>query len=63
MCAGAGTVDKQAKFLSSVSASQNESENIKLVKKFILDEVGRETVLSQVLSKKIALHQLETESA
>jgi len=56
LCAGAGTVDKQAKFLSSVSVPQNESENIKLVKKFILDEVGRETVLSQVLSKKIALH-------
>ncbi|MDL5247126.1 DEAD/DEAH box helicase [Leptospira weilii] len=56
LCEGAGMVDQRAKFLNSVIDERDESENIKLVKNFIQDEVGRQTVLSSVLEKRIALH-------
>ncbi|HCE46770.1 MAG TPA: hypothetical protein DET40_24750 [Lentisphaeria bacterium] len=56
LCQGPGKVDNNAKFLGGVLESEIESENIRLVKNFITDEVGRETVLSSVLDKRIALH-------
>ncbi|EMF81784.1 hypothetical protein LEP1GSC188_2296 [Leptospira weilii serovar Topaz str. LT2116] len=49
-------VNQRAEFLSRVIDERDESENIKLVKNFIQDEVGRQTVLSSVLEKRIALH-------
>lgn len=56
ICLGPGTVDKHAKFLASVTTDEPKSENIDLVIKYIQDEVGRDTVLTRVLPKRIALH-------
>jgi len=56
LCKGRGTADKRAQFLSNNIDSQPPSEEIKLIKKYIEDEVGRTTTLSQVLEKRVAIH-------
>lgn len=56
LCNGPGWVDKRATFLAGTLPLKSDSENISLVKKYIDDEIGRNTILSTVLSKGIALH-------
>ncbi len=56
LCKGAGTTDTQAQYIASKLTENNVSESISLVKKYIEDEVGRPTILSDVLSKRIAVH-------
>lgn len=55
LCAGKGSADTRAQFLYN-SLNEISSDEIDLIRKYITDEVGRETVLSNVLSKKIAVH-------
>ncbi|RZJ85996.1 MAG: DEAD/DEAH box helicase, partial [Chryseobacterium sp.] len=56
LCQGSGMVDKRAKYLFDTLDDNPTSEMVELVRKFIIDEVGQETVLTMVLKKKIALH-------
>ena len=56
LCQGPGMVDKRAEYLFSALEDEPVSDLIELVRKFIIDEVGRETVLTTVLKKRIALH-------
>jgi hypothetical protein len=56
LCRGAGTIDKHADFLTSKIQLKVNSEEVELVRKYILDEVGRETVLSKALQKGVAVH-------
>lgn len=56
LCQGPGMVDNRANYLYDTLPDEGSSELIELVRKFIIDEVGRETVLSKVLKKRIALH-------
>ena len=56
LCEGKGSVDTRANFLHNVLDSESVSDEINLVRKFISDEIGRETVLSKVLGKRIATH-------
>lgn len=56
LCQGPGMVDKRAGYLFRSLENEPTSDLIELVRKFIIDEVGRETVLTTVLKKRIALH-------
>lgn len=56
LCQGSGMVDNRAKYLFETLDDGPISEMVELVRKFIIDEVGQETVLTKVLKKKIALH-------
>lgn len=56
LCQGSGMVDKRAEFLYNTLPETEVSDSIELVRKFIIDEVGKETILTKVLKKKIALH-------
>ncbi|MEO8965593.1 MAG: DEAD/DEAH box helicase [Gammaproteobacteria bacterium] len=56
LCTGSGMVDKRAEYLYGTLDEPKPSELIELVRKFIIDEVGKETILTKVLKKKIALH-------
>jgi hypothetical protein len=56
LCEGKGTVDRRANFLYDSLESESSSDEINLVRKFISDEIGRDTVLSKVLEKRIATH-------
>jgi hypothetical protein len=56
LCEGKGSADSRANFLYNTLESRNTSEEVKLVRKFITDEIGRETILSKVLEKGIATH-------
>lgn len=56
LCRGPGSVDERAKYLFGTLPEEPVSGLIDLVRKFIIDEVGRETVLTEVLKKRIALH-------
>lgn len=56
LCQGSGMVDNRAKFLFETLEDTQTSEMVELVRKFIIDEVGQETVLTKVLKKRIALH-------
>lgn len=56
LCQGSGTVDNRANYLFDTLEDTPKSEMVELVRKFIIDEVGQETVLTKVLKKKIALH-------
>lgn len=48
--------DKRAKNLAAKWPQNRVSETAKLVRNFIQDEVGKETILSSVLTKGIAVH-------
>lgn len=56
LCRGPGTVDNLALFLYNTLPDIPHNPLIDLVRKFIIDEVGKETVLTKVLSRGIALH-------
>ncbi|MCX2481848.1 DEAD/DEAH box helicase [Pedobacter sp. MC2016-15] len=56
LCQGSGMVDNRAEYLYDRLPEIPVSETVELVRKFIIDEVGKETVLTKVLKKKIALH-------
>lgn len=56
LCRGKGSADKRADFLYKCIDSRETSDDIKLIGKFITDEIGRETILSKVLEKGIATH-------
>lgn len=56
LCRGKGSVDKRAEFLYDNLDTKTTSEDIQLVRRFITDEIGRETILSKVLEKRIATH-------
>lgn len=56
LCQGSGMVDNRASYLYDRLEDCEPSDLIELVRKFIIDEVGHETVLTKVLQKKIALH-------
>ncbi|MBI5215347.1 MAG: DEAD/DEAH box helicase [Ignavibacteriae bacterium] len=56
LCEGKGSVDTRANFLHNVLDTETVSDEINLVRKFITDEIGRETTLSKVLEKRIATH-------
>lgn len=56
LCEGKGSVDSRAQFLYENLDEIGVSDEVRLVQKFILDEIGRETILSKVLGKGIATH-------
>ncbi len=56
LCVGKKTADTRAEFIYDNIANAPYDEEIELVRKFIIDEVGRETLLTKVLSKRIAVH-------
>ena len=57
LCYGKGTANKRADFIyNTLEYNSTPSEDVMLVKKFIEDEVGRETTLSKVISKGIVTH-------
>ena len=57
LCYGKGTANKRADFIyNTIEHTTTPSDDLLLVKKFIEDEVGRETTLSKVISQGIVTH-------
>jgi len=56
LCYGKGTANTRAKFIYDKVNQFNINDDVKLVKKFIEDEVGRQTTLSRVIEKGIVTH-------
>ncbi|HAO06371.1 MAG TPA: hypothetical protein DCQ50_05135, partial [Chryseobacterium sp.] len=56
LCYGKGTANTRAKFIYDKVNQFNANDDVKLVKKFIEDEVGRQTTLSRVIEKGIVTH-------
>ncbi|MFT3704793.1 MAG: DEAD/DEAH box helicase [Agriterribacter sp.] len=56
LCRGKKSADKRAEFLYESIDTTIADDEIELVRKYVIDEIGRETVLTNVLSKKIAIH-------
>lgn len=56
LCYGKGTANKRAEFIYNKVETSKSNDEIDLVRKFIDDEVGRQTTLSKVLEKGIATH-------
>ena len=56
LCYGKGTANTRAKFIYDKVNQYNANDDVKLVKKFIEDEVGRQTTLSRVIEKGIVTH-------
>ena len=56
LCKGRGMADSRAKFIAKNVSSEKPSDEIRLVQRYIEDEIGRPTTLSQVLEKRIAIH-------
>lgn len=56
LCYGKGTANSRADFIYDKVQKYNSSDDVKLVKKFIEDEVGRQTTLSKVIDKGIVTH-------
>lgn len=56
LCQGKGMSNKRADFIYNKIKTFNSNDEINLVRKFIDDEVGRQTILSKVLEKGIATH-------
>ena len=56
LCYGKGTTNDRANFIYEKTLNSKPSDDIILVKKFIEDEVGRETTLSKVITKGIVTH-------
>jgi len=56
LCRGRGTVDKRADFIYEHIPDKQVSEEVNLVRRFIDEEIGRETILTKVLQKGICTH-------
>jgi len=56
LCYGKGTANTRAKFIYDKVNHYDANDDVKLVKKFIEDEVGRQTTLSKVIEKGIVTH-------
>ncbi|MBT2620354.1 DEAD/DEAH box helicase [Chryseobacterium sp. ISL-6] len=56
LCYGKGTANSRADFIYNRIEKNSLSDDVKLVKKFIEDEVGSGTTLSKVISKGIVTH-------
>lgn len=56
LCYGKGTANKRAEFIYDKVSNNSVADDVKLIKKFIDDEVGRETTLSKVITKGIVTH-------
>lgn len=56
LCYGKGTANKRAEFIYDKIDVFSPSDDVKLVKKFIDDEVGMQTTLSKVIEKGIVTH-------
>jgi superfamily II DNA/RNA helicase len=56
LCYGKVTANTRAKFIYDKVNNYNANDDVKLVKKFIEDEVGRHTTLSKVIEKGIVTH-------
>jgi len=56
LCYGKGTANTRAKFIYDKVNQFNINDDVKLVKKFIEDEVGRQTTLSRVIENGIVTH-------
>jgi superfamily II DNA/RNA helicase len=55
LCRGKGTADKTAKEVASYF-QESPTEQRTLVAKFVEDEIGRPTVLSEILNRGVAVH-------
>lgn len=56
LCNGRGPANNRATFISDFVDDFEINDDVKLVKKFIEDEVGRQTLLSRVIEKGIVTH-------
>ncbi|WP_306568238.1 DEAD/DEAH box helicase [Flavobacterium lindanitolerans] len=56
LCYGKGTANNRAEFIYDKINNYTSNDDVKLVKKFIEDEVGRQTTLSKVIEKGIVTH-------
>ncbi|WP_165586720.1 DEAD/DEAH box helicase [Aequorivita vladivostokensis] len=56
LCWGKTTANNRAKFIYNKVNLYTPNDDVKLVKKFIEDEVGRQTTLSKVIEKGIVTH-------
>jgi hypothetical protein len=56
LCNGKGPANNRASFISNLVDDFEIHDDVKLVKKFIEDEVGRQTLLSRVIEKGIVTH-------
>jgi len=56
LCWGKKSADNRAEFIYNHIPDKNISDEINLVRKFIDDEIGRETILTKVLKKGICTH-------
>lgn len=56
LCNGKGMANKKANFIFDIIDYCDIDDDVKLVRKYIEDEVGSPTILSKVLSKGIATH-------
>jgi hypothetical protein len=56
LCAGKNTTNKRANFIYDRIPDKVVHDDVKLVRKFIIDEVGKETILTNVLTKGICTH-------
>lgn len=56
LCRGKQTANERANFIYNKVTDFEVSDDINLVRKYIDDEVGRSTLLSKVLEKRIATH-------
>jgi len=56
LCYGKTTTNNRAEFIYDTINSYEPNDDVKLVKKFIEDEVGRVTTLSKVIEKGIVTH-------
>jgi hypothetical protein len=56
LCAGKTSADKRAEFIYNSLQKEKTSDDIELVRKYIIDEVGKETVLTNVLKSRICTH-------
>lgn len=56
LCWGKTTANNRAKFIYGKVNLYTPNDDVKLVKKFIEDEVGRQTTLSKVIEKGIVTH-------
>jgi superfamily II DNA/RNA helicase len=56
LCNGKGPANNRASFISDFVDDFEIHDDVKLIKKFIEDEVGRQTLLSRVIEKGIVTH-------
>ncbi|NOU61067.1 DEAD/DEAH box helicase [Marinifilum caeruleilacunae] len=56
LCYGKGTANSRANFIYDKVENYTPNDDVRLVKKFIEDEVGRQTTLSKVIEKGIVTH-------